>query len=215
MRALPAPRARALVDAHDLRRASAPRLAVIGWSHATLPGDNGWLPEASRHAWPEVRAAALERVASPCAKATSRVLATTAGPRSGGGDPELVVGRAAIRALGRCADDDAIDALQALLENEGVQEGRRLAAAIELLRLRPASAAELVGAWIVSGRLSPSLMAGLVRALGDTPVLEAPARQTLCDVAALARGEDPRWRSAAAEAHRALARRFPGASCPT
>src|SRR5690606_22336041 len=63
LEALPTPAAATLASELELLDADAPRLAELGYRFANLSGDHAWLDRSQTHAWPEVRKAALVRVA--------------------------------------------------------------------------------------------------------------------------------------------------------
>jgi len=111
LRGLPAAKARPLVEQHHLVDHDAPRLAELGFTHAGLSSDGSWLPSALDNPWPQVRQAALGRVASPCTPANEKLLEQRGhlvGRRS---EDDRAVARTAIQALGRCGAGERLESL--------------------------------------------------------------------------------------------------------
>ncbi|MFY0541804.1 hypothetical protein [Nannocystis pusilla] len=75
-----ATRAAALVERLQLIGADAPRVATAAFAVAALPDSGAWLDASQRHAWPEVRAAALARVDGPAPPRSSAACATARPP---------------------------------------------------------------------------------------------------------------------------------------
>ena len=200
-------RAAALATELALTRAEAPRLARLGYEHATLATDHAWLEASQTHAWPEVRKAALERVAEAgsCDKGTLGALGKIAGPISGGGERDARVGRAAVGAIGRCASAPAFKLLRELLENTGVDLTQRGAAARQLAQRDP-SGADHVAELLVDGRY-PDLARDLVLALGSAAAPSELVREALCRTV---RGNP----MVASTAQESLSKLFPAQGCP-
>lgn len=131
--AVPAESAASLVRAHRLERAPTPRLASIAWAHVELRGDD-WLEPGLGDPWPEVRAAALGRVIGPCPRKIVARVGGLVGRASAGADADATVQRAAIDALGRCADDAAFALLRGMLDDDAVALEQSGEAARELAR---------------------------------------------------------------------------------
>ena len=153
LQALDINRARPLVDSHRLVDSRAPRLAEFAWRARTLPAQGGWLAQALESPWPEIRIAAINRVAEgaepSCSREQTRALAERAGPQSLGGDDSTAVASVAARALGRCG---ASEALEKLLDETGISFEQRAVVARALILGDPAR-----GSKIVAARLRPDL----------------------------------------------------------
>ena len=192
-----------LVAELGLINAAAPRLAELGYRFTALAPDHTWLDHSQTHAWPEVRKAALVRVAEAggCDKQTVRALAEIAGPVSGGGDTDARVGRAAVGALGRCGDPLAFKSLRALLDDSGVDITQRAEAARQIAERDP-TGADYIAQLLIDGRFS-DLARELVLALGHTPAPSELVRDALCRTIRA----NP---MVAATAQESLSRLFPG-----
>ncbi|MFO7563775.1 MAG: HEAT repeat domain-containing protein [Enhygromyxa sp.] len=206
LEALPHETAAALAEELALLDAEAPRLAELGYRLASLSPDHAWLERSQSHAWPEVRRAALTRVAESggCDKPLVRALSRIAGPVSSGGDEDARVGRAAVGALGRCENPLAFKSLRELLDNTSVDVTQRAEAARQLAEH------DLAGADYVAGLLLdnryPDLTRELALALGHAPEPSEEVRDALCRVGRA----NP---MVASTAHESLARLFPGERC--
>ncbi|SFF14735.1 hypothetical protein SAMN02745121_07183 [Nannocystis exedens] len=177
---LDATRAAALVERLQLLTAEAPRVATAAFAVAALPQDGAWLDASQRHAWPEVRAAALARVDGPCSTAILRRLRD--GTATGGAtfEADATVAREVLAALGRCGGPDAFTALQAVVVDAAQHVDRRAEAARQLVDRHGSAGADVVAAVLRSAdELAVALR--LVRALQR---LEGPGtddvRQALC-----------------------------------
>jgi hypothetical protein len=188
----------------DLWRADAPRLATLAFQVATPPGGE-WLADSGRHPWPQVRAAALDRVQTPCSDAVVGHLARTAGPLSRGGDGDAAVSRAAVAALGRCGDQRARARLLALLEEDGIGVEQRGAVARALVE-HGGGEGTLAVARALGQAAVPALAERLAGALARTLHPSPPVHRALCE--AVASGGRP-----AATARASLDRVFPGEPC--
>jgi hypothetical protein len=206
LEALPADAAALLANELTLIEAGAPRLAELGYRLAKLSPDHAWLEHSQTHAWPEVRKAALARVAeaSSCEKQIVRELARIAGPVSGGGDEDARVGRAAVGALGRCGDPLALKSLRELLDDTSVDITHRAEAARQLVEHDP-KGADYVAELLLDGRF-PDLARELALALGHAPEPSELVRDALCRTSRA----NP---MVASTAHESLSRVFPGESC--
>lgn len=205
LEALPESSAEALSSELGLVDAPAPRLAALGYRFAKLEGD--WLAHSQEHPWPEVRKAALDRVAAKqagCDKTRTRELADIAGPVSAGGDDDARVGRAAVAALGRCADEPAFKALRALVEDTGVDITQRAEAARQLV-LHDPEGPDYAADLLVDGRYL-DLARELADALGSSPTPTDKVRDALCRASA----GNP---MVASTAHDSFTRLFPGQRC--
>ena len=189
-----------------LTEAEAPRLAELGYRFAALAADHAWLSPSQAHPWPEVRKAALERVAETggCDKTTLRALEEIAGPISGGGDKDARVGRAAVGAIGRCGDEPAFKILRELLEDTGVDLTQRAAAARQLAERDPAGP-DFVAELLLDGRY-PDLARDLAVALGHASTPTPTVKDALCRTSRA----NP---MVASTAHESLAKLFPGEGC--
>jgi hypothetical protein len=176
---LPADAAKALVDRHRLVVDDAPRLAVLGYAHASLPADGSWLPGALDSPWPQVRQAALDRVEGPCAPSNEKLLeqrAHLAGRRS---EDDRAVARTAIVALGRCG---AGERLESLLEDADLDIELRSEAARQLARRGDdASIAAIAG--VLSQSPDRAFVRRLASALRHMPAPTAAGDALLCSVA--------------------------------
>ncbi|MDC0715316.1 hypothetical protein [Nannocystis bainbridge] len=177
---LDATRAAAVVDRLQLMSAAAPRLATTAFAVAALPPSGAWLEVGQRHAWPEVRAAALARVEAPCSTAILRRLRDGTVTRGDTFEPDAAVAREVLVALGRCGGPDAFAALQAVVVDAEQNVDRRAEAARQLVDRHGSAGADVVAAVLRSSDdLGVALR--LVRALQR---LEGPAsddvRQALC-----------------------------------
>lgn len=206
LEAMPADAASGLAAEFNLTGAEAPRLAELGYRLVALSPDHAWLEPSQTHAWPEVRRAALSRVAESgaCEKQTVRELARIAGPVSGGGDTDARVGRAAVGALGRCGDSLAFKTLRELLDDTGVDVTQRAEAARQLAEHDPAGA-DYVAELLLDGRF-PDLARELALALGHAPNPSESVRDALCRTGRA----NP---MVASTAHQSLDRLFPGQGC--
>jgi hypothetical protein len=208
LEALPADAGASLASELSLTHAEAPRLAELGYRLAPLSPDHAWLERSQDNAWPDVRRAALVRVAEQgkCEKSIVRSLARIAGPISGGGDEDTRVGRAAVGALGRCGDALAFKTLRELLDDTAIDLTQRAEAARQLAEHDP-TGADYVAELLLDGRF-PDLARELALALGHAPEPSELVRDALCRTSRA----NP---MIAATAHESLSRLFPGESCET
>lgn len=206
LEAMPAALAREVVAPLELVRAEAPRLAALGYQLGPLAADHAWLDASQEHAWPEVRKAAIDRVAGSCDKPTVKRLYATAGPHSKGGDRDARVGRAAVVALGRCAerDSDVFALLRKLLDEGGVEATQRAEAARQLV-LHDPKGPDYVASALVDGAHG-ELGRELAAALAKTPEPSEAVADALCRAAQ----GNPMVASTAQQSFEAL---FPGESC--
>ncbi|MCA9696787.1 MAG: hypothetical protein KC431_04605 [Myxococcales bacterium] len=207
LEALPEEAAAPLASELKLTGAAAPRLAVLGYRFATLPTGEDWLSPSQAHAWPEVRKAALERVADQrpgCDKTLVRQLATVGGAVSSGGDGDTRVGRAAVAALGRCEDAGGYKLLRELVEDGAVELTQRAEAARQLV-LHDPSGPDYVAELLLAGAFS-DLARPFAEALGESPEPTDTVREALCRVAA----GNP---MVASTAHDSFLTLFPGEQC--
>lgn len=206
LEAMPEAIAREVVAPLTLERADAPRLAALGYQLGALAADHGWLAASQDHAWPEVRKAALDRVAGRCDKPTVKQLFASAGPHSKGGDRDARVGRAAVVALARCAEHDAdvFALLRKLLDEGGVEATQRAEAARQLV-LHDPKGPDYVAAALVDGAHG-ELGRELAAALAKTPEPSEAVADALCRAAQ----GSPMIASTAQQSFEAL---FPGESC--
>ncbi|HVI02252.1 MAG TPA: HEAT repeat domain-containing protein [Enhygromyxa sp.] len=206
LEALPTDAAAVAANELALIQAEAPRLAELGYRLTKLSSDHDWLEHSQTHAWPEVRRAALARVAEAggCEKQIVRELTRIAGPVSGGGDEDARVGRAAVGALGRCGDALAFKSLRELLDDTSVDLTQRAEAARQLAEHDP-SGADYVAELLLDGRF-PDLARELALALGHAPEPSELVRDALCRISRA----NP---MVASTAHESLSRLFPDESC--
>lgn len=206
LEAVPPERATTLVSELGLLGAEAPRLAALGYRFAKLAADHTWIAQSQQHPWPEVRKAALARVAESgrCDKTTLRSLGELAGPISSGGEKDARVGRAAVGAIGRCGDEAAFKLLRELLEDTAVDITQRAEAARQLAEHEPAGA-DYVADLLLSNAY-PDLARELVVALGHASEPSETVRDALCRVGRA----NP---MVASSAHESLSKLFPGEGC--
>ena len=206
LEAVPAERASSLASEFDLITADAPRLAQLGYRFAKLAPDHGWLAQSQTHAWPEVRKAALARVAEngACSKATLETLTEISGPISKGGEKDARVGRAAVGALGRCGGAAAFKLLREIIEDTGVDITQRGEAARQLAEHDPTGADHV--AELLIDNAYPDLARELVVALGHAAEPSESVRDALCRVGRA----NP---MVASTAHESLSKLFPGEGC--
>lgn len=172
---------RALVERHALTAAAAPRIAGAAYAFAPLSDDGAWLDASQQHPWPEVRGAALARIAGPCAAPMIKKVTRIADATGRRGEAEVIVAREAIAALGRCGGEAARKALVGLL-GDGDQDGeRRAEAARQLVKHHGRAGADEVAA-ALARTAAPSLSIRLVRALQRSEPPASPAvREALCE----------------------------------
>lgn len=172
--------ARALVERLTLLASAAPRIASVAYASATLPADGAWLDASQAHPWPEVRSAALTRVAGPCAPTLVHKLERIADATGKRGEGEATVAREAIVALGRCGGDPARKALTGLLDDAEQDGDRRAEAARQLVKQHGRAGADAVAA-ALNRTGEPGLSIRLVRALQRSEAPASPAvRDALC-----------------------------------
>jgi hypothetical protein len=167
-----------LVAAHQLERSASPRLAAVGWMHVPLRGD-GWLDDALADPWPAVRTAALGRVTGPCARKLTARTGALVGRASEGADADATVQRAAIDALGRCADDAAFGLLRSMLDDDAVATELSGEAARELVRHFGERGADAVAKQLAS-RPERGYARRLAQALRHAQAPTPRVRDTLC-----------------------------------
>lgn len=126
--------ARGLVMQLALLDATAPRIASVAYTTATLPAGGTWLMSSQTHPWPEVRSAALSRIAGPCEALIVRQLAKIADVTDKQGEEEAIVAREAIAALGRCGGEPARRVLTNLLGATDQDSERRAEAGRQLIK---------------------------------------------------------------------------------
>lgn len=176
LRGLPDTDAAALTDRYSLRDSDAPRLASLGFQHAPLAQADAWLPSALDNPWPQVRQAALERVAAPCSDGTVELLATRGSATGEGGDTDRATARAAVSGLGRCASAPAKKALRAILVNANGDIELRAEAARQLARLGETK--PVVN--LLRSRPDGALARRLAAALRHAPTSDPKMDETLC-----------------------------------
>ncbi len=176
LRGLPDAQARALVDTFALRSSDAPRLASLGYQHAPPQQADTWLPTALDNPWPQVRQAALERVAAPCSHDTIDLLSNRGSATDSGGDSDRATARAAIAGLGRCASAPAKKALRSILVDANGDIELRAEAARQLARLGDTD--PVVS--LLRRRPEAALARRLASALRHAPSSNAEMDQTLC-----------------------------------
>jgi hypothetical protein len=207
LEAVPAERAASLASEFDLTNADAPRLAQLGYRFAKLSADHAWLARSQTHAWPEVRKAALARVAEgrgTCSKDTLRALTEIAGPISEGGEKDARVGRAAVGAIARCGGEAAFERLHEILEDTAIDITQRAEAARQLAEHDP-KGADFVADLLLDNAY-PDLARELVSALGHAAEPSETVRDALCRVGRA----NP---MVASTAHESLSKLFPGEGC--
>ena len=178
VQALPADAAAEVIERFRLRDADSPRLAALAYERGPLPTDGRWLEEGLLHPWPEVRAAALGRVAPPCAGERARRLEKYARAET-----DALAARAAIQALGRCGGDASYAALDHLLVDADLDPLRRADAGRQMVEAHAARGAERVAdvmARTVDLGLRRRLLEHLRAATAPTPAVRA----SLCAAAA-------------------------------
>lgn len=176
---LPPERARPLVEQHRLVEHGAPRLATLGFAHAQLPADHGWLPPALDNPWPQVRQAAMARVEGPCPTSTAKLLEDKghlAGRRS---EDDRAVARSAIQALGRCGDGPR---LEDLLTDGDLDMELRAEAGRQLARLGDDRSIRAIEG-VMQRNPERGLARRLASALRHMPQTTAAGDRLLCDVA--------------------------------
>ncbi len=200
LQTLPTAKASTLVAELDLLSADEPRIAAAAFAVAPLASDGAWLPAALSNPWPEVRRAALGRVQSPCSREVIRQLASIAAPPEKRGDTDEGVAREALRALGRCASDDAESALIRALKTKIAEPLRRSEAAKQILIIGgsrgdaavakaietlgdPSLVRRLVEAARVSKQPTPALISALCQVSADFPALRSSVAETLRTIA--------------------------------
>jgi hypothetical protein len=202
LRALPEHEARQMVQAHRLLSAEAPRLAEVAYRVAALPADGSWIETSQAHPWPQVRAAALDRVEPPCDERTVKELVAVAAPVENGGDREDVVVRAAIAGLGRCG---ATKPLEELVANRDASVHRRGDAALALVNHGGTSGATFVAKLLAqkpARKVAIRLIVALQHADPDPSVLRGLCAATKQDA------------HVANSAHRALSALYPDTDDP-
>ncbi len=173
--------AAALVDRLALTRADAPRLAVPAYAVATL--GPGWLDESQRHPWPEVRAAALARVAAPCDAPLMQRLRDALALGAARSERDPAVAREAIAAVARCGGTDAFAALSAIVGDPAQGVERRFDAGRFLVDDHRGPGADVVAA-ALRAEDDPIAALRLIRALARLQDPASPAvRDALCRAA--------------------------------
>jgi hypothetical protein len=189
-----------LIEEFNLLRAQDPRLRALALRRGKLMSASPWLEEALDNPWPEVRLAALGRVAAPCEPAT---IATLAKEATGTEDANAAVERASIRALARC-DSAGLGTLTDLMAQTGLPPWKRAEAAIQVLFVAPeraetiatmlrdsddSVALALIEALRSIETPSDPLVASACHLSSERPPLQAAARRTLKAWRALSRCE--------------------------
>ncbi len=206
LRGLAEPTARALVDRLTLLRAEAPRIASVAYASAALAPDGAWLAASQAHPWPEVRSAALTRVAGPCAPPLVKKLGQIADATGKRGEAEATVAREAIAALGRCGGEAARTALTRLLADAEQDGDRRADAGRVLIKHHGRTGADAVAS-ALNRTGEPALAIRLVRALQRSEAPASPAvREALCGATEAV--------ETAAAARQAIAALMPGEHAP-
>lgn len=176
LRGLPESDAAALTESFSLRNSDAPRLASLGYRHAPVAQADVWLPTALDNPWPQVRQAALERVAAPCSGTTIEMLSTRGSATGEGGDSDRATARAAISGLGRCGSAPATKALRTILVNADGDIELRSEAARQLARLGETK--PVVS--LLRSRPEAALARRLAAALRHAPTSDPKMDETLC-----------------------------------
>jgi len=176
LRGLPETDAGALTESFSLRDSDAPRLASLGYQHAPVQHADLWLPTALGNPWPQVRQAALERVAAPCSSDTIDLLSTRGSATGVGGDTDRATARAAVSGLGRCASAPAKKALRSILVNADGDIELRAEAARQLARLGETK--PVVN--LLRSRPEAALARRLASALRHAPSSDPKMDETLC-----------------------------------
>jgi hypothetical protein len=179
LKGLPGDKARPLVEQHGLVVADAPRLAELGYAHASLSPDGSWLPPALDNPWPQVRQAALARVVGPCAPTNEKLLEQRAHLAGRKSEDDRAVARTAIQALGRCG---AGERLQALLEDGDLDVELRSEAARQLARRGDDASIEAI-AGVLDRNPDRAFARRLASALRHMPEPTAAGDALLCEVA--------------------------------
>ncbi|MDC0674090.1 HEAT repeat domain-containing protein [Nannocystis radixulma] len=175
--------AAAVVDRLQLTGADAPRVAVAAFAVATLPADGAWLDVSQRHAWPEVRAAALARVDGPCSAGLLRRLRDGTSTSGNTFETDATVAREVIAALGRCGGPDAFAALQAVVVDADQNVDRRAEAARQLVDRHGSAGADVVAAVLRSTddlAVALRLVRALQRYADDKAAPSDDVRAALC-----------------------------------
>ena len=198
--------ARGVVDRHALLSAPAPRIASAAYTSAALAPDGAWLDHSQSHPWPEVRVAALTRVAGPCPAPVIKKLGQIADATGRRGEAEATVAREAIAALGRCGGDEARGVLTRLVRAEDQDGDRRAEAARQLVKHHAGPGADAVASALARTG-EPGLSIRFVRALqrGAAPA-SAKVREALCGATEAV--------ETAAAARQAITALFPGEDAP-
>ncbi|RMG99393.1 MAG: hypothetical protein D6705_03375 [Deltaproteobacteria bacterium] len=173
--------AAAAVRTADLRRAHDPELAAAALRAAPLPPQDA-LDRARVDPWPAVRAAALSGISGPCSRATVRSLGRIARPPWRGGDPEDVVARAALRALGRCSGHRAFRIVRRILMDDAAPTLRRSDAARVALEAFGAEGRDAV-LDALDRTTHPAFTADLVSVLAAAPSATPRLVASVCAVA--------------------------------
>ncbi len=177
--ALPPERQRELARKHDLAASLSPRLAAIGWAAAKLPAPEQWIDRALADPWPQVRIAALGRVATPCSRRSVGALRGIVGEPKTGADDDAGVQRAAIDALGRCGDETAFAALKSMLDDGEIALELSGAAARVLARSYGAKGGDAV-AKVLAARPEQAYGRRLAQALRHSTAPSDYVKDTLC-----------------------------------
>jgi len=175
--ALPPAQASALVRSHALDKSPAPRLASVAWAHIEVRGE-AWLTPALGDPWPQVRVAALGRVGKPCSRKLVAQVGGLVG-KTATGDADATVQRAAIDALGRCADDAAFASLRGMLDDDAIALELSGEAARELVRHFGERGADAVAKHLAS-RPDRAYARRLAQALRHAEAPTPRVREVLC-----------------------------------
>ncbi|MBK9754871.1 MAG: hypothetical protein IPO88_15495 [Nannocystis sp.] len=198
--------ARGLVNRLALLAADAPRIASVAYGAADLPAGGEWLTTSQTHPWPEVRSAALARVAGPCGAPVVKQLAKIADATGRHGEAEAIVAREAIAALGRCGGEQARRALTDLLDAADQEGDRRAEAGRQLIKYFGSVGADAAAA-ALNRTPDTGLALRLLRALQRSDVAATPAvREALCSATEAV--------ETAAAARQAIAALLPGEDAP-
>ena len=194
--------ARGVVDRHALLSAPAPRIATAAYTTTALAPDGSWLATSQTHPWPEVRVAALTRVAGPCPAPVIKKLAQITDATGRRGEAEATVAREAIAALGRCGGEPARTVLTRLVRAEDQDGDRRAEAARQLVKHHASAGADAVASALARTG-EPGLSIRFVRALQRTQAApSADVREALCGATEAV--------ETAAAARQAITALFPG-----
>ncbi len=179
LQGLPPEQAQPLVTKHRLVDEGSPRLATLGFAHAPLSSDQTWLPSALDNPWPQVRQAAMARVAGPCTSGTEKLLEQKGHLAGRKSEDDRAVARSAIQALGRCS---AGPRLEKLIDDEDLDMELRSEAGRQLARLGDDRSIQAIGGVLLRAP-ERGLARRLASALRHMPQPTAAGDELLCEVA--------------------------------